>query len=114
MQPSRRWQNVTRSAAGSTIFVKDRLEPTTAPMRRSRSLKRELASLSQHPRIGHAILAEDNDAEPVFKHKMDRVPLFVFAAVVAVIGVLAASSVYVTERNDARMNVQTAPVGQHR
>ena len=34
---------------------------------------------------------------------MDRVPLFVFAAVVAVIGVLAASSVYVTERNDATM-----------
>jgi hypothetical protein len=48
---------------------------------------------------------------------MDRVPLFVFAAVVAVIGVLAASSVYVTEKNDTTMKavgIQPAPVGQHR
>ena len=48
---------------------------------------------------------------------MDRVPLFVFAAVVAVIGMLAASSVYVTERNDATMKavgIQPPPVGQHR
>jgi len=48
---------------------------------------------------------------------MDRVPLFVFAAVVAVMGVLAASSVYVTEKNDATMKavgIQPAPVGEHR
>ena len=48
---------------------------------------------------------------------MDRGPVFVFAAVVAVIGVLAASSVYVTERNDATMKsvgIQPAPAGQHR
>ena len=48
---------------------------------------------------------------------MDRVPLFLFAAVVAVIGVLAASSVYVTERNDATMKavgIQPAPLGEHR
>ena len=32
---------------------------------------------------------------------MDRVPVLAFAAVVALIGVLAASSVYVGERNDA-------------
>ena len=48
---------------------------------------------------------------------MDRVPLFVFAAVVAVWGVLAASSVYVTEKNDATMKavgIQPAPVDEHR
>jgi len=48
---------------------------------------------------------------------MDRVPLFVFAAVVAVMGVLAASSVYVTEKNDATMKavgIQPAPVDEHR
>jgi hypothetical protein len=48
---------------------------------------------------------------------MDRVPLFVFAAVVAVIGVLAASSVYVTERNGASMKavrIQPAPIDEHR
>ena len=42
---------------------------------------------------------------------------FVFAAVVAVIGVLAASSVYVTMGNDATMKavgIQPAPVSQHR
>jgi hypothetical protein len=48
---------------------------------------------------------------------MDRVPLFLFAAVVAVIGVLAASSVYVTERNDGTMKavgIQPARLGEHR
>jgi hypothetical protein len=48
---------------------------------------------------------------------MDRVPLFVFAAVFAAIGVLAVSSVYVTEKNDATMQavgIQPAPPGQHR
>jgi hypothetical protein len=48
---------------------------------------------------------------------MNRVPLLVFATVVAVIGVLAASSVYVTERNDATMKsagIQPAPVAKHR
>jgi hypothetical protein len=48
---------------------------------------------------------------------MDRVPLFVFATVVAVIGVLAASSVYVTERNDASMKavgIRPAPADGHR
>jgi hypothetical protein len=48
---------------------------------------------------------------------MNRVPLIVFAAVFAVIGVLAASSVYVTEKNDATMRavgIQPAPAGQHR
>jgi hypothetical protein len=48
---------------------------------------------------------------------MKRVPILVFAALVAVIGVLAASSVYVKERNDATMKtegIQPAPVGHHR
>jgi hypothetical protein len=36
---------------------------------------------------------------------MERVPILVFAAVVAVIGMLAASSVY-TERNDATMKTE--------
>jgi hypothetical protein len=47
----------------------------------------------------------------------DRVPLIVYAAVLAVIGVLAASSVYVTEKNDATMKsagIQPPPVGQRR
>jgi hypothetical protein len=51
------------------------------------------------------------------ERQMDRVPLLVFAAVVAVIGALAASSVYVTERNDATMKaegIQPAPIGHHR
>ena len=53
----------------------------------------------------------------IWEPPMDRGPVFVFAAVVAVIGVLAASSVYVTERNDATMKsvgIQPAPAGQHR
>jgi hypothetical protein len=48
---------------------------------------------------------------------MGRVPLLVFAAVAAVIGVLAASSVYVTERNDTTMKAtgfETAPAAKHR
>ena len=48
---------------------------------------------------------------------MDRVPLFVFATVVAVIGVLAASSVYIAERNQATTKVTgiaPVPVAKHR
>jgi hypothetical protein len=48
---------------------------------------------------------------------MDRVPLLVFAAVAAAIGVLAASSVYVTEGNDTTMKAagfESAPTAKHR
>ena len=47
---------------------------------------------------------------------MSRVPLFAFAVLFVVIGALAASSIYVTERNDATMKsvgIQPAPAGQH-
>jgi hypothetical protein len=47
---------------------------------------------------------------------MDRVPLLTFAAVLAVIGVIAASSVYVTERNQATMKatgIEPAPAAKH-
>ena len=48
---------------------------------------------------------------------MDRIPVLAFAAVVALIGVLAASSVYVTERNDATIKavgIPSGPVGHRR
>jgi hypothetical protein len=48
---------------------------------------------------------------------MDRVPLFVFAAVVAVIGLLAASSVYVSEKNEVTLKapgIETAAAPRHR
>jgi hypothetical protein len=47
---------------------------------------------------------------------MDRLPLLVFAAVVAVIGVLAASSVYVSEKKEASTSaagIETAPAARH-
>jgi hypothetical protein len=42
---------------------------------------------------------------------MDRVPVLAFAAVVALIGMLAASSVYVTGRNDAAIKAVEIPLG---
>ena len=48
---------------------------------------------------------------------MGRVPLFAFAVLFVVIGALAASSVYVTERNHATMKsvgIQPAAAGQDR
>jgi hypothetical protein len=50
------------------------------------------------------------------ERQMDRVPLLVFAAVVAVIGALAASSVYVTEKNETTMKapgIESAPATRH-
>jgi hypothetical protein len=47
---------------------------------------------------------------------MDRVPLILFAAVVAVIGVIAASSVYVSEKNEATMKapgIEPAAAARH-
>jgi hypothetical protein len=47
---------------------------------------------------------------------MNRVPLVLFAAVVAAIGVIAASSVYITERNQATMKatgIEPAPAAKH-
>jgi hypothetical protein len=47
---------------------------------------------------------------------MSRVPIFLFAAVVATIGVLAASSVYVTEKNNVTKSagMDPAPAANHR
>ena len=48
---------------------------------------------------------------------MSRLPLFAFADLFVVIGALAASNVYVTERNDATTRgegIQPAPIGHHR
>jgi hypothetical protein len=48
---------------------------------------------------------------------MDRLPLLMFAAVVAVIGILAASSVYVSDKNEASTRaapVESAPAATHR
>jgi hypothetical protein len=48
---------------------------------------------------------------------MNRVPLLVFATVFAVIGVIAVSSVYVSEKNEATMKalgIEPAPATWHR
>jgi len=48
---------------------------------------------------------------------MNRVPLLLFATVFAVIGVLAASSVYLSEKNEATMKapgIEPAPATWHR
>jgi hypothetical protein len=48
---------------------------------------------------------------------MNRIPLLVFATVFAVIGVIAASSVYVSEKNETTMKapgIEPAPASRHR
>jgi hypothetical protein len=48
---------------------------------------------------------------------MNGVPLFVFATVFAVIGVIAASSVYVAEKNEVIMKapgIEPVPATRHR
>jgi hypothetical protein len=48
---------------------------------------------------------------------MNRVPLLAFATVLAVIGVIAASSVYVSEKKEAAMTapaIEPAPTARHR
>jgi hypothetical protein len=48
---------------------------------------------------------------------MNRLPLLAFAAVFAVIGVIAASSVYVSEKNEVTLKatgIEPAPVSRHR
>ena len=48
---------------------------------------------------------------------MGRVPVLIFGILFAVIGVLAASSVYVTEKNDVTMNtagIAAAPTAKQR
>jgi hypothetical protein len=48
---------------------------------------------------------------------MNRVPLLVFATIFAVIGVIAASSVYISEKNEADMKapgIEPAPATTRR
>jgi hypothetical protein len=48
---------------------------------------------------------------------MNRVPVLVFATVFALIGVIAASRVYVSEKNDVTMKapgIEPTPAARHR